>query len=100
MISTFANLGLSVSYDREKNVQMAVTKQLCKKYHEENLVCPQNLREGVFTTAAIDNIDHNPTSTTATDSFHGTSISVFQHPDTDIDYNVEIGNIWRKYLIN
>ena len=28
----------------------------------------------------MDNIDHNPTATTATSSFHGTSISVFQHP--------------------
>ena len=28
----------------------------------------------------IDNIDHNPSSTTAKDSFHGTGISLFQHP--------------------
>lgn len=28
----------------------------------------------------MDNIDHNPTATTAQCSFHGTSISVFQHP--------------------
>ena len=27
-----------------------------------------------------DNIDHNPTAMTATTSFHGASISVFQHP--------------------
>ena len=31
-------------------------------------------------TTAIDNIDHDPTSTSAETSFHGTSISVFQHP--------------------
>ena len=31
----------------------------------------------LFTT--VDNIDHNPTSTTAQDSFHGTGISLFQH---------------------
>ena len=28
----------------------------------------------------MDNIDHNPSATTATTSFHGTSISMFQHP--------------------
>jgi hypothetical protein len=28
-------------------------------------------------------IDHNPTATTATTSFHGTSISLFQHLSTD-----------------
>ena len=37
------------------------------------------MRKGVFTTAAVDNIDHNPTATTSKSSFHGTSISLFQH---------------------
>ena len=27
---------------------------------------------------ALDHLDHNPSSTTTTDSFHGTSISLFQ----------------------
>ena len=31
--------------------------------------------------AAVDNIDHNPSSTSAHDSFHGTGISLFQHPN-------------------
>ena len=31
----------------------------------------------------MDNIDHNPTATTATTSFHGTSISLFLHPSAD-----------------
>jgi hypothetical protein len=33
----------------------------------------------------MNNIDHNPTATTATTSFHGTSISLFQHLSTDND---------------
>jgi len=37
----------------------------------------------LFTTSAIDNIDHNPTATRASTSFHGTSISIFQHPSSD-----------------
>lgn len=41
---------------------------------------------GFFTTLAIDNIDHNPSSNTSIDSFHGTSISVFQH-STDEDFH-------------
>ena len=28
----------------------------------------------------MNNIDHNPSATTATTYFHGTSISMFQHP--------------------
>ena len=34
----------------------------------------------MFTSAAIDNIDHNPSSSTAISAFDGTSISIFQHP--------------------
>ena len=53
---------------------------LLERYLEEGLVCLSVLRKGLLTTAAIDNIDHNPSSTTAKSSFHGTSISIFQHP--------------------
>lgn len=45
--------------------------------------CPSKLREGLFTTAAVDNIDHNPSSISAHDSFHGTAISLVQHPTTE-----------------
>jgi len=39
----------------------------------------------LFTTAAIDNIDHNPTSNTAGQSFHGTDISMFQNRTSQSD---------------
>ena len=38
------------------------------------------LWNGIFTIGALDNLDHNPSSTTASSSFHGTGISVFQLP--------------------
>ena len=38
------------------------------------------MRTKLFTTLAVDNIHLNPSSITAKTSFHGTSISVFQHP--------------------
>ena len=41
---------------------------------------PTQLRRGLFTAGALDNLDHNPSSTTAKDSFHGTGISLFQFP--------------------
>ena len=50
---------------------------------DESAVCPSNLRLHLFTTAAVDNIDHNPSSTTVHDSFHGTGISLFQHPSAE-----------------
>jgi hypothetical protein len=77
-----------------QDVQLNITKQLCKKYNEEGYVCPLSLKEEVFTTAAVDNIDDDPSSTTATKSFHGTSISIFQHLEkalepTQIDLSVD-----------
>ena len=48
-------------------------------FEQDQVVCPPKLWNNLFTTAAVDNIDHNPSSTTATDSFHGTGISLFQH---------------------
>lgn len=49
---------------------------------EEEVVCPTTLRKGLFTICAVDNLDHNPSATTAQTSFHGTGISLFQHPST------------------
>lgn len=37
----------------------------------------------MFTIAAIDNVDHNPSSTTSEGSFHGTSISLVQIESPD-----------------
>ena len=52
------------------------------RFELERVVCPPKLRENIFTTAAVDNIDQNPSLTTAHDSFHGTEISLVQHPTT------------------
>ena len=41
---------------------------------------PAELRRGLFTIGALDNIDRNPSSTTAQGSFHATGISSFQFP--------------------
>ena len=69
LVDKMAHLGLSVSYDR-----------VFQQFHREQVVCPPQLHSHVFTTAAVDNIDHNPSSTTARDSFHSTAISLIQHP--------------------
>ena len=37
------------------------------------------MKKEIFTTVAIDKIDHNPSAASAKSSFHGTSMSLFQH---------------------
>ena len=84
LIETMHSLGLSVSYDRVLAISTELGNSVLRRYHEEQVVCPPNLRIGLFTTSALDNIDHNPSSTTARDSFHGTDISMFQHATLDV----------------
>ena len=72
LVDTFHKLGLSVFYDRVLSVSTDLGNSVCKQYHQDNAVCPPSLRKGLLTSSAVDNIDHNPSSTTAHDSFHGT----------------------------
>ena len=74
MIDKLYDIGLSISYDRLLSISN----------HLGNDVCPPKLRRGLFTTSAVDNIDHNPSSSTARGAFHGTGISLFQHPSKDV----------------
>ena len=98
LVETLHKLGISISYDRVLRISTDLGNEVCRRYKEEGAVCPSNLRLGLFTTSAIDNIDHNPSSTTAKDSFHGTGISLFQHPSPDTPgrerapINISIGN--------
>lgn len=79
MVDELNAMGFSISYSRVLDIERALAVKVCEKYVEDGCVCPPSLSEGVFTTAAIDNIDHNPTSSSANYSFHGTGISLIQH---------------------
>ena len=81
LVDTPFNLGLCISYDRVLKISSELGDKICYHYQQENVVCPPQLKGDLFTTAAVDNIDHNPSSTSSHDSFHGTGISLFQHPD-------------------
>jgi len=75
--------GISISYDRVLEISAQLGEAVVTKYVQDGVVCPPRLRQKLFTTSVLDNIDHNPTATTASTSFHGTSISIFQHPSAD-----------------
>ena len=68
---------MSISYDRVLEISGQLGDATVSKYVEEGVVCPPVLRKGLFIIAVMANIGHNPSGTTATTSFHGTSISVF-----------------------
>ena len=83
MIDTLHKMGLSVTYDRVLRMSTDLANSAINHYESVGTVCPPVLRTGIFTSSAVDNIDHNPSSTSAQSSFHGTGISIFQHPDAD-----------------
>ena len=81
--------GLSIPYDRVLEVSVEFGDADVSKFKAEGIVCPIILRNQLFTIAAMDNIDHNPTATTATTLFHRTIISVFQHPTLENEGEVQ-----------
>ena len=91
--------GVSISYDRVMNLRRSISNQVCMDYQANGLVCPVDLKNNVFTTAPIDTLDHNPNSATAESSFHGTTISVFQHADYHLSipsFRVDANNSGRR----
>ena len=73
-------LGLSVSYRRIMELEESLASSISERFVADGCVVPASLRKGLFTIGALDNLDHNPSSTTAASSFHGTGISLFQLP--------------------
>ena len=61
-----------------------ITTSVCERFEGDGVVSPACLRKGLLTDGALDNLDHNPSSTTAVTSFHGTGISLFQSPTKTI----------------
>lgn len=83
LVDKMCDLGMSVSYNRVLEISTEMGNAVCTRFAAEKIVCPPKLRKGIFTTSAVDNIDHNPSSTTAIGSLHGTGISLFQHPTAE-----------------
>ena len=83
LVDTLYRLGLSVSYDRVLGLSADLGNTAISHFETIGTVCPPKINISVFTTSAVDNIDHDPTTTSAERSFHGTGILLFQHPDTE-----------------
>ena len=80
LLRFFHQLGISVSYDRVREVKVAVARSVCKRIEEDGVVLPTNMRSGVFTSGDMDNLDHKQTSNLSNDEFHGMAITLNQSP--------------------
>lgn len=79
LVDKLYKLGISIPYLQVLELSTTLGNDVLSQYDQDRVVCPLSLKKKVFTTAALDNIDHNPSSMTAEGSFHGTGISLFQH---------------------
>ena len=74
------HLGLGISYPRILEITKSLSDDLTNQWKQGGVFCPSKLRKFIFTVMAKDNCDLNATSSTATQHYHGTSISVMQFP--------------------
>ena len=80
IINILHERGLCISYDRLRTITVDIANSIIAHFESQGVVAPVQAKQGIFTTFALDNIDHNPSSTTCRSSFHGTSISMVQFP--------------------
>ena len=74
LVDQLSHVGVGITYDRVLRLSAQLGESVMRQFHKEQI------RGDVSTTAAVDKINHNPSSTTSKESFHGTGISLFQHP--------------------
>lgn len=91
LVTQMHELGLSVCYDRVLHLESHLATAVCEDSKRKGAVSPTQLHFQLFTVGSLDNIDHNPSSTTAKSSFHGTGISLFQFPTKSNGGQLQIG---------
>ena len=83
VVDTVHGLGLCISYKRLLNISTDLANSLIDHYEKSGFVIPPQALFGVLSIFGMDNINHNPRSTTCTSSFNGTILSLIQFPTHD-----------------
>ena len=94
VINVLHQQGLCISYDRLRMLSTDIANSVIGQWEQVCEVVPPRAIKDVFPTGDFDNMDHNPSSTTAKSALHGTCISIHQHfsSDTPVEGVVDILN--------
>ena len=95
LVETLRRLGLSVSCDILMYISASIGDRYCLFYEKDDVVCPPQIKKPFFTTACVDNIEHNTSPCTTKESFRSTGIWVIQHPTADslgVERHVDVTN--------
>ena len=63
IIEQLYQMGISISYGRVMELEEWIATSVCEKFEEDGIVALAGLYYGLPTVGALDNIDHNPSST-------------------------------------
>ena len=96
-IDALHGLGLCVSYDRTLAISTDVANSVGARFESEGVMCPPQAVTGVFTTAVVDKIYHNPSFTTITGIFPWHSNIPVTTPNTVVPrYTKGSDRNWQK----
>jgi hypothetical protein len=76
-----AERSLCISYGRLRQLSTDISNSVIALWEKEGVVFSSQATKRVFTTGGIENIDYNPSSTSAKSQsiLHGTGISILQY---------------------
>ncbi|GFO40041.1 hypothetical protein PoB_006654600 [Plakobranchus ocellatus] len=77
---TLAALEMGISYKLIMNISSQIANSVTRS---DRFVARRSMLRKLFTVGIVDNIDHIPSSTTASDSFQGTDISLIQPKEVE-----------------
>ena len=100
LIDSLAQRGLCSPYSRMSQVSCQLANAAITFWEKEGVVVPPHASKNVFTTGGMDNIDYNPTSTTAKTVLHGTGISIIQHHSLPYSATPLRENLLNESLMN
>ena len=80
LIAHMYHLGICISYPRVLEMTKSLSDDLTDQWKQDGVFCPSKLRKFIFTVIAKDDCDLNATSSTASQHYHGKSMSVMQFP--------------------
>ena len=84
LIDRLFSLGICISYLRVLEITKCISQTLLQQYDHRHVFLQRASCEGIFTVIAKDNIELNASSTTASNHYHGTSMSVLQFPRNEV----------------
>ena len=84
LIDRLFSLGICVLYLRVVEITKCISPTLLQQYEHRHVFLPRASCQDISRVIAKDNIDLNASSTTASNHYHGTRMSILQFPTNEV----------------